>query len=411
MFSKNQNNQNSADVNSNKIPVHTMQDDIESLNHPGTKEKFIEIEKNDSVKKNDETTSAISNPKAASSPFMNGGANISVNKAADFPKKTETQFSNPAIRVNSMPPNLPVKPNLPSGEQKNQKVKDEKEVFLKELAQKREMEREERQKTTISQNEIKEPSNLGRKVAIFSAVLVVIGLILGGYYYWVTQMGSQTGDNMAIENDIQESKEIVEVQNEQHETIQAKFSVSNPNVLPIDTENADFSVIKQVLINTAADVKAEGIDVPLDFVATDKSNSPISFVDFTLAMEIKLPAEILSYAEKDFSLYFYNDNGNVRLGLMAKFSDPEKVAALIRKDEANLYKNFASLFIEDIEAKQGKLVFGDGNYDGNAIRYANINESMTASIDYAIVGNQFILGTSKQTIRSILDKVKNSSQN
>lgn len=409
MFNKNQNSQS----NSSQIPVHTMQDDLNALQNPNAKGKFIKIEESN-FPKNDSNVSE----KKSDSPFLNGNIGNSNHPVSAPVSSSPSPFSasapikntsipvRPIMQNSTQPKTPPIPQGLPVSDSKDQKVKDEKEMFLKELAEKREIEREEKQKNTISEDEAKKSGRSGRLLLLIAGVVIVITFFLGGYYFWITKY-NQSEEKEVSEIPVKETQENTEIQNIEEKSSEnaTKFSITNPNILSLDIENPDYSVIKQALLKTAADIKAEKINVPLEFIVTDKNNAPVSFVNFTLAFGIKLPAEILSYAENDFSLYFFNDNEKMRLGLAVKVREADKVKALVRKEESKLYSDFSSLFIENIVLKTKTPVFADGNYNGIATRYANLDEQMTASLDYGFKEDQFVLGTSKQTMRSILDKL------
>jgi hypothetical protein len=397
MFNKNQNNTDNKSLNS--VPVHTMQDDLASLKDPNLKEKFINInKKEDSVVKNSQISEANSE-KFKSSPFsgnnLDTGQYNAVQPSHEAPKPPQQTVNS---QVNSLSPANTIK-----------KVDDEREVFLKELAQKREIEKEEKQNSTVSGPK-KSKVKINGVLFLVVSVVIIAAFLAGFYYFWVTRVNNANNENIVADNTENNnlSEDSVEIKgNEELLATESKFALSNPNILSINLDGGS-EMIKKKLAEIAVDIKSEGISDSLEFVVTDSSNNPVSFVDFALASGIKLPAEILSYTEKNFSLYFYNDGNSVRLGLAASVKDPEKIKALLKNEETNLFTDLSPLYLENAALKidKSKMVFASSNYAGNAIRYINLDSNMAISLDYTVNESKIVLGTSKNTLRIILDKLK-----
>ena len=93
----------------------------------------------------------------------------------------------------------------------------------------------------------------------------------------------------------------------------------------------------------------------------------------------------------------------MRMGLNIKSKSGSDLEKLIIKEEPNLAKDFKPILLKPAVPEKG-ATFKDGSYGSYKIRYINLDPENSISIDYAFQGDIWAIGTSKNTIRAILDK-------
>jgi len=263
-----------------------------------------------------------------------------------------------------------------------------------------------------SQQELQEPEESGgsSKKAIWIAVsLIIIGsFTLGGYYFF--------NKKTAVENGSQplETQKSEETEAQKNDLVKAepspKYSFDNPNYLSIDTENPSYENFKEIISKAFSDIKDSGINKPVEFVITDSKNDPVAFPIFSAIAKLKLSNELLKNLNDEFSVFAYYDSENPRLALSIKVTDELKAKALIKNEEIKLPAELASLFLENISLPKGKVVFEEGSYRAISIRYFNLMTDQLSAVDYSFNGGYLIIGTSKNSMWAILDKILNEKQ-
>jgi hypothetical protein len=257
-------------------------------------------------------------------------------------------------------------------------------------------------KTSVS---APESSALG-KMFFWIAIIIVIGAFaFGGYYFWATR-NYASQDSISSESDTTANQAATpEATTESPaEIAQGQFSESNPNYLPIDIGTATADSVKKLLIDKASAVKDTGFIAPVEFAVTDTNNDPVSFSAFNYISGLKLPVSVLTNLGDKFSLYLFNDNGNMRIGLAVELKDKEKVTAGIKSEEKLLAGDLTPLFM-GIAVKNIDRIFKSSIYNDFSIRYNNLDDQSSISTDYSFTDKYLVIGTSKQTIRAVLDKI------
>ncbi len=235
------------------------------------------------------------------------------------------------------------------------------------------------------------------RVILWSSLAVAFAvLITGGYYFWITRMTPVSPPPPVLPA----IPEPVIIEKEE-----AKFSVENPNYLPIDTEKDTAQIIQQLILKTAAEVKETGIGAPIEFVVVDQNNNPISLSIFSILSGLKL-APVLDDLEESFSLFVYLDSENPRMGAAADFKDKSRVALAMTAKEKALVGDVSFLFLGE-NPKKTKGAFSVNNDKSFPIRYLNIDADAAGllSVDYSLTDKQLIIATSKNAMWAILDKV------
>lgn len=274
----------------------------------------------------------------------------------------------------------------------------------------------------VESEELNKPSksNFNRVFLLGGLVLIILIFAGGGYFFWITRSDKNEDvkeDNFSLNNDfnIENNNESDKDEKEpvQIETPDNKFSVDKPNYLRMDIENLNAESAKNFLIQTGEDVKKELASSPIEFKITDNSNNPISFSAWALLLGINLPKTIMNQLEPDFSFYCYIDEGRSRLGIAVniKNNSKENLTSIFRKEEINLHKYLHPLILEDVKKAQIDI-YKDNQYKNYNIRYFNFDKEKIGitSIDYALTDKHLIIGTSKNTMWAMVDKIDSLSK-
>lgn len=357
----------------------------------------------------------------SSSPFMNGSAGKS------FTEEKEKDTENFSIRTmqddlldlqkkgasmeKTLPKEAPKKidpvPFLPAKEPK--KVFDPKEASAEVIlpfAEKRgapeknkdedklvEVPFPEKKKTTISSNAI---------ILYVAVGLMVIAIVLGGYYF----LFGRTKKEVAAPQTKPVPQQI-EPQPVTEEPVPEpeKYSSEKPNYLSLDIANTSAEEIKKRISDIAEEIKTVSEkQPPYEFLVVDTNNNPVAFPIFATAAKLNLSPIILKNLAEPFSLFLYNDNGNERLSLVVNIKDKKALASELLKQEKTLLTDASLLFLNE-KPEITKGAFQDNIHKNIPIRFFNVNKEITLSIDYAIVNDKLVISASKNTIRSIIDKL------
>ena len=259
----------------------------------------------------------------------------------------------------------------------------------------------------------KEPG-IERKAPSKKIVYLVISFLAagiffsGGYYFWKNRATSSDNFNNTTATKTENTAENTNKSNNEETTKTEpvlKYSADKPNYLTIDTENPSYENFNSLVKKASLDIKNSGINKPVEFVITDNKNNPITFPVFSVISKIKLSDELLKNLGDKFSIFAYTDSGNVRLALSIDLVNKAEAISAIRKEEPKLAEEMMLLFMENVALPKNKVVFKDADYKSINIRYFNLDDNPLVAIDYAFVGNQLIIGTSKNSMLTAIDKV------
>lgn len=239
--------------------------------------------------------------------------------------------------------------------------------------------------------------NWGKVIVISVIVFVSLAAGFGGYFFWMNKQSTLQEATPPI-------AEIPTIPTAPTELSQS-FSTEKPNYLSIDIENADSPKIKEVINTYSQDVSNKNVVSPVEFIITDKKNTPVNFDVFASKIGITLPADVTTNFENSFSLFIYNDNGKARLGLALDLKDAteENTQKALLKNESALVPGLKPIFSVSNYTVDEKKIFSTSSYGGAEIRYLNIISPEELSVDYTILQKKLLIGTTKQGIRSIID--------
>jgi hypothetical protein len=228
---------------------------------------------------------------------------------------------------------------------------------------------------------------------VISIIILIILAASGGVYYFIQTRG-MISDKEPVKNTTVVTPEKI-----------VSFLTESPNYLPIATSNATPQSIQADLAKAAQQVATLNNAKPVEFFITDKNNMPISFASFAKISGINLSQATLDAIGEKFSLFIYANNQSPRIGLSIEIKDSVSLKEALTQEESSLTQNFSPLFLGDIET-QTTGGFSDGIYQNISLRYKNIHPETGLSVDYAIINNHLVVGTSMNTHHILLDMIK-----
>lgn len=181
------------------------------------------------------------------------------------------------------------------------------------------------------------------------------------------------------------------------------YAVDKPNYLSLDVETVTAEEIERITREAALQIAEAGITSPVEFLMTDKKNNPLAFSRLAYLLKLDVPSDLLAQIEEVFSLYVYNVNGQPRLGAVLELKDATLAKEAITKYEADIPKAFRPLLFGSGIAVPEKAAFRSGEYQGQPVRFVNIDGAQNVSLDYALRGKEWYLGNSKEVLHVILD--------
>ena len=253
---------------------------------------------------------------------------------------------------------------------------------------------------TIHNSKNNPPGKIKRLV--FTIVVIFIIMIFGGggYYFWITRLTIPT-EQKTILNELPEN--LPKNETEQKITqIAPNLSAQNLNYLQIDLSQANSENLRQTINKYSNSILSTNEIGIFEFLITDEKNIPVSFQDFSTILDINL-LEILPQISQDFTFLIYNYGEKTRFGLILNSLNSTDLKNTLEKEEKNLYKSIYPLYQKiDTPVMQN---FSSATYKNHSIRYLNITSADDYAIDYTIVGNKLVIGTTKSTMFSALDRL------
>lgn len=252
-----------------------------------------------------------------------------------------------------------------------------------------------------------EPSHTRSRVAIrvFVALFLVLIAGLGGmYYFFYVYSDESLLSNQPMETgDVQTTD--ISSQATMPET-QGGFSLRSANYLPLNIETVSQNEIRTEIQKLAEQAKSAEIKGSIEFLVTDQTNTPIAFSRFVTLAGLKFPEAIVSATDEHFSFFLFMDQGRTRVGFRVNLKSSENTESVFKKIEGDFPLALQGWFFEANIAPVKKAVFRQGMYQNVPIRYTNVPGVENLSVDYAIIDNIWYIGTSKDTVRGILDYSK-----
>lgn len=243
------------------------------------------------------------------------------------------------------------------------------------------------------------PSKKVKKILLGVAALSVL-LIIAGLSYWLIfkKESALPGEmtNAPVTPTVSTSATVPDSP--------AKYQSDQPNILSFDTETVTPGEIKSALLQAGQAIAEEGLSEPIEFLIRDQKLNPLAFSRFAYLAKLEFPGSLLETLDESFSIYLYTDAGRPRTVLLVYPKNQEAFALELEKNEGLIPPAIEPLFLDMTTAPKTNLVFRDGSHLERPVRFTNIDSSMGLSVDYAVRGRQWLIGTSKNSLRAVLDK-------
>lgn len=185
------------------------------------------------------------------------------------------------------------------------------------------------------------------------------------------------------------------------------YSSDLSNYFSIDIENENVSQdIQKELELIRKSLPEQNFSKPISFIVVDKNSKSVSFKNFIRYSNIEVSDSILDNLGDKFELYAYHDySAGVRFGFRVDVLNKVALEKYLVENEKSLPKDVSFLFEKLLVDLNNLNDFNTSEYNNHEIRYLNLNKNKTYSVDYILNEDNFILGTSKKTMRAILDKL------
>lgn len=242
-------------------------------------------------------------------------------------------------------------------------------------------------------------------IFIIGVILLVLALLAGGVFAYFSFFAKKTDVPLPVaEMPTQETAEIAPASETPIDGASAgPFTFSSPNYLSIDVETITTERLRTILLEKQALLDESGAtDAVVEFFITDQSNNPIAFVRFATLMGIPLPQTVMSELDESFSLYLYNDNHTPRIGFALSVKNKDVLKAAVKKDESAIAFALQSVYFDPSVKQITAGTFKDGSYKTYETRYFNIGSSGLSN-DYTFTERHWVIGTSQNAFRKILD--------
>ncbi len=363
---ENSNNNNNSNNSTNSLPeykIRTMESDIDKL------ERGLNLPP--------EELPIVVTPKPVEVPPVPKPVKVSVPIEVSVPKIEPKKSPLPEIEdfiVPTPPPQSKIVPpagGIPTGVGKELK----KDLKIKQL-----------KTENIFDSEIK----TDRK----NSLLIVLGVILLavvilGFFYWRGLKAEPVPVPTPIDNGLQIPK--------------SSISVENTKILKIENNIS-------LLILLEDELKIEPLKtfrriVPIKNSPTDGKEEVLSLSDLVKELNISIYPYVLSEFKNNYTLVLYGQEENEkRFGLIIETNNSNNLKEQLRFWEKTMVENLYNLFLGKQPTIPANKNFVDSEYNRVSIRFINF-PNPDVSIDYAVLNNLFILSTSKESIRAIIDRI------
>ena len=223
--------------------------------------------------------------------------------------------------------------------------------------------------------------------------LVIIGIVLLiaiilGFFYWRGTRPETNPTPQPTENKLQIPDSLINV--DETKTLKLENNIS----LLILLEDEKVTALKTFrrIVPTK--------------IATDGKEEVLSLNDLIKELNISVYPYVLSELKNNYTLVLYGQEENEkRLGIIIETNNNTNLKEQLRYWEKTMIENLYNLFLGKQPQIPTNKNFKDSNYNESPIRFINF-PNPDISIDYATPNNLFILSTSKESIRAIIDRIK-----
>ena len=297
---------------------------------------------------------------------------------------------------------------------------EEEEIAPKEFAEAMTQDKAtlEEQRKKVEELTNAKPEKPGRLKLIISIIAIVsIVLIIGGSLYWWFFIREPddtppTGTHLACQDlqcvEVQgEGANLCQVDSDCGPTIQpptALIHIDETETINVSEDETD--TIYNKLVSAATKSQSNGTIRRVLVRVNGAEAKYLTLDELIQSLGITLPFTGGSAA--DYTLIFYSQAEGNRLGIIINTaiagSTTEELRQILRGQEAVMKDTLKPLFLGAAAPDPASAEFLDNTYNEAAVRYLNFPDP-SLTYDYAIVGNKFIITTSRDSIYAVIDKI------
>jgi hypothetical protein len=250
----------------------------------------------------------------------------------------------------------------------------------------------------------KKSMNIVRVMMIILIVIFILGAIGVAVYVFVFDKAQAPQEIVNVDVALPPSQEEIV---EEPEPAKQIYSTDLPNYFSFDVESeTSENDILTELETIKKNMRDNDIDGPISFVVTDTNNNPVSFHVFALSIGMQMPQDVLPNLEENFELYAYNDPASdVRFGFAIDAKNVNLLQEALSAHETELPGAF-KVILDGAPTGPVGIVFRDSTYNTSPIRYTNLDDTESYSIDYTVNNLRLLIGTSKNTLRAIIEDTR-----
>lgn len=255
----------------------------------------------------------------------------------------------------------------------------------------------------VPQNKPEPPALPKKKSKLLPVLVILLVMAIAGagfYYYWFS-LGKKLP---SISSLLSKSKTPPPAENAPSAPSTASTDSQNKNLrqLVVDTSQNPVA-IKDAVGKFAFDFGSSNSDGSIaEIKLLGKNNQPIGKKEFASGFGLSIPDAVLMKLSEEYSLFVTKENNSVRLGLVFKTVTLSGLDDEMKNWEPKMPTTLRSLYLVSSTAP-AEPPFNSSRYKNADIRYFNFSSPTDTSLDYAVISNFLIIGTSKESERAILD--------
>jgi hypothetical protein len=175
------------------------------------------------------------------------------------------------------------------------------------------------------------------------------------------------------------------------------------NQLFIDTAQSP-TEIKNAVEKYASDFVSSASENDLkEIKILRKDGQTIGKKDFVTGFKLTMPDSVLQKLSEDYSVFLKKEGGVAKIGIVFKTVTSSGLADVMKSWEPTAVADLNPLYLGRKATPASIPTFNSSQYKNADIRYSNVSDSTGDSLDYTVISNFLIIGTSKNTTRAILD--------
>jgi len=239
------------------------------------------------------------------------------------------------------------------------------------------------------------PKKSKKPILISLAILLAVIIAAAGfYYYWFYIKGATSTAPVANKTTSSGTEPTPAVPSDTPQN-------NNLRKLIVDTSQGS-TAIKSAATTFTTDFVATASEGDLiEVKVLDQTNQPIGKKDFFAGFGITVPDAVAMKLSEDYSLFVKKETGAAKLGLVFKTVTSAGLTEEMKIWEPTMAKDLASVFSGHTPTGAGS--FNSSRYKNADIRYSNFSSPADISLDYSVIANFLVIGTSKDTTRATLD--------